>query len=567
MGARLQLLALSLWPLPVGAGVRWRQRGLNAESEILRQACFERAAQAGDRDALVLLGELHARRGHRDLAWSLFRAAAEGGHAVGAFRYAELTRWEFPGGAQGLQASETWYQRAAEAGYGPAIAWLAHAFEAGEGRPVDEVRAQSWAARPVTVSWPPEGRPAGSSLQARAARAWEALDEAGGQWATRPWFPPVLMVVVALAVQGTFWWLGVPSCGLILLLLALIGLASRRWISALGRQARLARQVKAAEAGYPEAHLVLGRAYREGSADIPRDRRLAGHHFRQAAEAGLPEAMVALADLLQWGLTGEGPQVEEAAQWRERARALGHTESPTSLQAPAAPREAVTLTGLWERWDLDWGPRLAPWLLGAATLVLLVLVTRVLYRNTGWLGRREQNRIVWGDALNRVAAPRDPGATRPIPAEARPTVKPFSFQVIHRDGTGVAGNTAAFLGKPVLLVLAKGQYPAFRETLEELDGLAASHRDRAAVLFVTLDEGRTGVGSLIWLGELKVLHLTLAVAGPEVHQPAFGDLTFTPMTFVLDPQGRVRQRWQGYQPRLMGEALEAALEESAQPPR
>ncbi len=572
----LRLLGMTLWPFPPGdAGQRWLNRALAADETFLREACLERAAGAGSLDGVVLLGDFYATHGQRDRALALFRKAAELGHPVGAYGFAELIRWEFPGGGRGLKESFRWYMKSAEAGFGPAQQWLARAYESGEGVPQDSERAATWTARVPTVDWPPEApevRPHRNPRDTLIAY-WDTLNLLVGQFATRPWFPFALAVVLVVALHGLFWMLGAPSCGLILAFL-ILGLYNLSILRGPFRRRLSIRHLEwAAERGDRDARHRLGLAYRDGSHDVARDRILACQHLRIAAEAGQTQAMVDLAELLFWGLGGELPNRDEARAWLERARTAGH---PGLTGEEIDLRLAATLAGPGEstpgeqklqevrhRWHQDLGPRFSRGFLAVASVLLFGILVHQTYRNTSWLGRRDRNRIVWGEAMNRVVAPRDPHATIPIPAAKRARVEPFPYVVVKDDGgLEPTRETSALLGRPVMLVLARGRYPAFRETLTEMDALTLEYRDRAAVLscFILQNEDAGGAVTVqAWLGNVKYFHLPLAIVQKGMDQPALGDLSLTPVTLVLDREGRIRQRWVGYQPGLMKAALDGAL--------
>lgn len=75
--------------------------------------------------------------------------------------------------------------------------------------------------------------------------------------------------------------------------------------------------------GDPEACHSLGVAFRHGNAQVPSDLHLARAWFLKAAEAGHPEAMVELAQLLRW--KAGGPKDPDGARaWLERAVEAGH---------------------------------------------------------------------------------------------------------------------------------------------------------------------------------------------------------------------------------------------------
>jgi TPR repeat protein len=81
---------------------------------------------------------------------------------------------------------------------------------------------------------------------------------------------------------------------------------------------------KSADLGHPGANLVMGKAYEYGMLKCPKDAALSIHFYNGAAQAGLPEAMMALC---AWYLFGAEPILEkdenEAFEWAKRAADLG----------------------------------------------------------------------------------------------------------------------------------------------------------------------------------------------------------------------------------------------------
>ena len=78
-----------------------------------------------------------------------------------------------------------------------------------------------------------------------------------------------------------------------------------------------------ADLGHPEANLVMGKAYELGLLMCPKDAALSIHFYNSAAQAGLPEAMMALC---AWYLFGAEPVLakdeSEAYEWAKRAAEL-----------------------------------------------------------------------------------------------------------------------------------------------------------------------------------------------------------------------------------------------------
>jgi TPR repeat protein len=81
---------------------------------------------------------------------------------------------------------------------------------------------------------------------------------------------------------------------------------------------------QSADLGHPEANLIMGKAYEYGLLMCPKDAALSIHFYNGAAQAGLPEAMMALC---AWYLFGAEPVLakdeNEACEWAKRAADLG----------------------------------------------------------------------------------------------------------------------------------------------------------------------------------------------------------------------------------------------------
>jgi len=81
---------------------------------------------------------------------------------------------------------------------------------------------------------------------------------------------------------------------------------------------------KAAELGHAEASLKMGEAYEHGLLTCPRDPALSLHFYNGAAQAGLPQAMMALC---AWYMVGAEPILDkdepEAYEWAKKAAETG----------------------------------------------------------------------------------------------------------------------------------------------------------------------------------------------------------------------------------------------------
>ena len=277
---------------PEGLWIRWAGQVSNLE---LGMTCVERAAALGPRGQLEL-GLAWSERGQEELALPCFRRAAEQGSAPAMRRLAESLRW----GPQHLR---------------------------------NEAEAARWEALASTL--PPVPRRSRSLLRGglgeekpRSAPS-DLLDLL---W-EKPWVPWLCLAgsLVALPFVGLYLAVFTLVCApLMWLPLRFINGPSRRISGG------LRGLVSRAEGGDGGAALRLGRFYLEGGEGLPRDPLSASLWFRRAAEAGEPEAMAALAQMLA---TGHGclPDPPRARAWFEAAAAKGHLGAADWLRTHPAP--------------------------------------------------------------------------------------------------------------------------------------------------------------------------------------------------------------------------------------
>ncbi|QDS67792.1 hypothetical protein FKW77_006687 [Venturia effusa] len=85
---------------------------------------------------------------------------------------------------------------------------------------------------------------------------------------------------------------------------------------------------QSADLGHPEANLVMGKAYEYGLLSCPKDAALSIHFYNGAAQADVPEAMMALC---AWYLFGAEPILgkdeNEAIAWAKRAADMGFAKA------------------------------------------------------------------------------------------------------------------------------------------------------------------------------------------------------------------------------------------------
>ncbi len=319
----------------------WLQWAREAHHPALGRLYLERAVLLGGREAqfqeaLVFL-EGGLGPGGQTAGVHRLRRAALRGHPEAAYRLAEALR---TGQGQVLgdaAEAETWYQRSAALGFGPAAAWLARAHAVGDGVPVDETKARHWAQVAADLQpHPPLShnllrhdaapvdafvRASAATLQRLETAADRLISHRAGRWGLL--LGGLFLGGLGLLVLGSFFWAG--SSGLFhmpLLMLAplLVMLGWQAWQLRKDRpRSGRDRLLEAAEAGDPEACHRLGLAYRQGSSTRPRDGYSAVLWFRKAAELGHREAMLALSEA---NLGGHGilRDAREAARWAEAAR-------------------------------------------------------------------------------------------------------------------------------------------------------------------------------------------------------------------------------------------------------
>jgi len=324
-------------------GARWYAWAMAAAYPDQVQRYLERAAGLGHRGAHFELGLIAEEgglgEGGREVALRAYRNAASRGHEEAAFRLARLLWWGNGRGVREPQEALRWFQRSAQAGFGPAMAWLAQALERGDGMAADPEAAAQWRARLEASSL-------GTTLRAsRLSHAWEepggkdlfpgvgaAWEEGGRALAELPGFGTAARfgtwVLVALLVLGF-----VIAIGLLLLfpLLALPGLLGLGFLAFLHLRLRrdmrqsgaFRRLEREAAAGDPDACFRKGMALQRGTAEHPRDPIAAGDWLLRAAQAGQVDAMAEWADMCAWGVGGP-VRMDEARAWFQRAAEAGH---------------------------------------------------------------------------------------------------------------------------------------------------------------------------------------------------------------------------------------------------
>ena len=334
-------------PDPEALWLHWARHAHYPETARL---CLDRAVAFEGAEASFQLGLLYLEGGlganGQVGALERFRSAAALGHPEAAYRVAEALRTGQVGGPDPAQA-ETWYRRSAQAGFGLAAAWLARAYEDGDGVPVNEEQARHW--RGVAAALAPHQGLSHNLLRHDAAPedplvrliSWIGLAMEGGAdyLLTHPagrWGLGILagtLGILWLGTAATFFWAGSSSLHHLPLIFMTPPLLALAWMAIQHRREGPKRGRdplrEAAEQGDPEACYRLGLTYRKGSHHLPKDDLGAALWFRKAAEQGHVGAMEALAEAY---LGGHGllRDPREAARWAEAAR----RESTSQLRHP-----------------------------------------------------------------------------------------------------------------------------------------------------------------------------------------------------------------------------------------
>jgi len=575
---------------PGAAWLRWA-----LASPYPRQAIhyLEKSAAVNHTEGLLELGLYFATTpANRPRALDCFLKAARQGHAEAAFHAGEALRWGLSVKPDAL-AALTWYRHSAELGFGPALAWLVSVYTNGDGAAADASEASTWSAKLAHV--PPFDPPRQSALanfhetggSAAFAQIQQALEEAYATLFQQPWFPGLLKwgglsLLVFIAVMAV-----VLSFGLVLLCVApliVVGLIHEFRVRH-GKVPRSARKLELdASRGDPGACFELGQAFQHGSFSHPRDRQLARRWLLKAAEAGHMEAAVQLSSLLQWGLGG-GKDLPESARWLRRAAESGHPGAikelsrcleigdgmeadsaeaeewksrlanvlPEPKTEPAALRQSAFQERIADLHENGVGIHVSRIMLGGAFLILAFAGWKTFIRNVP-LGHRAKDREVWGDFGQRVKA--QGGNLVPVVPQAdRQLIGALAYMV--QDTRGTKGDLKDVKGRIGLLCVIRGKAPAFRESVPEWREIKGNAEVESVLLYLVEGEN-PGLVFAVFRDELFV---GLATPMDPSQLIPLGDLSDTPVTFVVDRQGRIRQRWVGFEKGLMKRAVEEALAE------
>ncbi len=313
----------------------------------------------------------------------------------------------------------------------------------------------------------------------------------------------------------------------------------------------MARWQQLADGGDPEAAFRLAEAHRTGFGR-PRNHWKALDHYRLALDRGHPEA----AGRLQALEAGE-PIVDGASEAKARQALLravyGEAAGARRARAAAASYRELRREGVGFRMA-------ASLLIGAGALFAYVALDLFFFGLGAW--RPDPARVAWG-VVGRIHPPRGTGPGRAIPGWLRPDVRSVAFSVedhIHeRSGRFSLGD---FRGRVVYLLVVDGRHPAVRECRPFMAHLAQGEDPAVAGFVLMIPSGlpMEDLGSYTQ-GFQWAFDFAPAIAeGPKGARP-LGTLSRFPMNFVIDRQGRIRQRWLGWSEDLTRRAIQEALAE------
>lgn len=142
-----------------------------------------------------------------------------------------------------------------------------------------------------------------------------------------------------------------------------------------------------------------------------------------------------------------------------------------------------------------------------------------------------------------------------------PGKRKLMSRVMYVDSSGVEHSLAEHIGKVVVVDVWATWCPPCRRSLPEIATLQAKEDLDYAVLAISVDQGgwedvRPFLNSNIQLGLKAVLPTDSKALKP------FGSIEGIPTTFIIDRQGRLRERWSGYYEGRAEKALKEAINNS-----
>jgi thiol-disulfide isomerase/thioredoxin len=167
--------------------------------------------------------------------------------------------------------------------------------------------------------------------------------------------------------------------------------------------------------------------------------------------------------------------------------------------------------------------------------------------------------VAWRGFLER------PAVRAGAPVVLARSERPAASDARYRSLEGQPGRLADYRGRVVLVDVWATWCGPCRKGLPEIAALQAEARKAGgsaefAVVPISVDASASDV--LRFLAAQPGLRLDTFLASPERGAlDALGPLRAIPATFVIDREGRVRQRWTGHLPGYAARALRQALEE------
>jgi TPR repeat protein len=328
-------------------GRLWLRWARNTDNDRMASAMAELSASCGNPEGLYEWGLVCRAERREESAMQAFWDAARLGHIEASWEVGEAARWGIYMPRDRALARK-WHEHAARNGHVPSIRILATALETGDGLDADIDAAQRWQKRLQALIAQIESENGLSQNKDLAMQAWEK-EQSGpflesirfiGQFANavasrvsfgivRTVTPPLFWgSFIALALLATY----LVITNFFAAIAAIVTLPTLIWYWAHSyRPSReLMKLEKRAKAGEAAAMYELGMMYRNGSVHFPQDVPEAWPWLLKAAEAGHPEAMLQIGQLMAWGYGGP-KDAAQGRQWLQRAKSLGLSEADTHL--------------------------------------------------------------------------------------------------------------------------------------------------------------------------------------------------------------------------------------------
>ena len=304
-----------------------------------------------------------------------------------------------------------------------------------------------------------------------------------------------------------------------------------------------------AQRGDAEAAFQVAEGYRTGFGR-PGNHWLALDAYERAAALGHPEAGE------RRSLLAEHQPIQDDSQARFARQALlnatyGRSSGQVRAQALHQGYRTFREDGI--------GPRGVFSLFAAAALLAGYITLDFYFLGLGhW--RPDPTRVAWG-LVGKIHPPREGSARWVPPRWLRADARDVSFIEMDRtEAQATAYRVGDLAGRVVFLHVIDTDHPLLFESQAYLRGLKSRMAGRCDVfvLFLPRQDALASV-QLGWLQEMTQIH-PCYVPNPVAVRP-LGSITRFPMNFVIDRQGRIRQRWVGFGEQLTDQSLAAALAE------